>query len=128
MAKVYLAAPFAEYLKVEGYAHDLEARGHVVTSRWHRDHVALWHKDPSKKQGQEYARSALDDLEDIDQADTIICLTQGDDTTYTSGGRHFEAGYAYATGKHCIVFGPVENVFYNLFAWATSWEQVVSYL
>ena len=55
---------------------------------------------------------AYRDIRQIDEADTIIVLTE--ECELVPGGMHFEAGYANALGKQMIVVGPRVNVFYNM--------------
>lgn len=110
---VYMAAPFSLQYLINSLAGELRRAGVTVVSRWH---------DPANGHGQNFAdtdragmtREALDDLADLRAADTVICFTQPPKTTYTSGGRHVEFGYALALGKTTFVVGPIENVFVNL--------------
>lgn len=124
--RIYLAAPFGEYLKVQAYADDLRHRGHAITSRWHSDHVSIWLKDPSKQAG--YLGPATEDLHDLREADTLISFTEPEGTGYTSGGRHVEFGYAMARGHDLFVLGPVENIFMNFAQVCSTWEQLVGLL
>jgi nucleoside 2-deoxyribosyltransferase len=118
--RVYLAAPFPLRYLINSLAGELRRAGVEVVSRWH---------DPASGHGKGYTgdyaqyadadragmnQEAMDDLADIRLADTVICFTQPPKTTYTSGGRHVELGYALALGKIVFVVGPIENVFCNL--------------
>ena len=50
-------------------------------------------------------------LHDIDACDVFILMTTG---SPARGGRHFEAGYAFARGKPIVIVGPVEHAFQHL--------------
>lgn len=111
---VYLAARFSRLPELNGYRAILEAEGIDVTSRWllggHE-----WTGTPDDEIPIDHlAGFAADDLADIDRADVVIAFTESPRSGPARGGRHFEAGYAYATGKPLIIVGHVENVFYAL--------------
>ena len=117
--RIYLAARYSRREELNDYKADLEAMGHVVTSRWlsgeHKwDGEGVEHSenDDMLTVPPEIAqRFAMDDLEDIDVADALIAFTEVARTGPARGGRHVELGYAL--GRDLIVFavGPVENVF-----------------
>jgi nucleoside 2-deoxyribosyltransferase len=50
-------------------------------------------------------------ITDLDSADVIVVMTTG---TPARGGRHFETGYAYASGKPVLIAGPLEHAFHHL--------------
>jgi nucleoside 2-deoxyribosyltransferase len=104
MSKMYLAARWARRTEMTGQAAVVERYGHVVTSSW------IW------KQGDAEANEecALVDVADIDRSDCLVIFTDPLGSAQTGGGRHFEMGYAYATGKLIIVIGDREHVFCHL--------------
>lgn len=107
---IYLAARFGRIEEMRAIAGGLEAIGWRVTSRWirggHDDH-----------EGLTPALAAREDVEDITAARVLAAFTEGPGAGSSGrarGGRHWEAGYAFALKKRIIVVGPRENVFYNL--------------
>jgi hypothetical protein len=127
--KVYLAARLGRYREMEDRASELRQRGHMPTSRWHsvitmpgyqnRDH---WQQNPRLEQ------AAVEDLSDIDEADALVLFTESG--PQQGGGRHFEAGYAYARSKWLLVLGPREQVFLHLSLVCvfSSWNDLVEAL
>lgn len=114
MTKVYLAARFARINEIAGYAAELEASGIEVSSRWLRGGHE-WSGAPNGDITVDHlARFAIEDLEDIDAADIIVCFTEPAGTGPARGGRHTEFGYALAKGMPIVVVGYRENVFYCL--------------
>lgn len=113
--KVYLAARFRDKPKLLEYRDDLIFHGIEVTSRWLiADHEWVGQNDDEMPR-EVGARFAREDIEDIDAADVVVCFTQEPRVMGNSrGGRHVEFGYALGTGKHIMVVGPLENVFYCL--------------
>lgn len=105
--RVYLAARYSRREEIAGVREQLQARGLVVQARW----LDGLHDDAPNQ------LCANDDLDDLSECHALIAFTEERRAVATSGGRHFEAGYAYALGKPVIVVGPEENVFYSL-AWA----------
>ena len=110
--KIYLAARYSRHPEMQGYAKELEALGHEVTSRWiWGNHQAQDDEilDPAK---QERALVFLrEDLDDLLEAEAIIAFTE-EMRTLTRGGRHVEWGIALALGLELNVVGPRENLFY----------------
>jgi hypothetical protein len=54
---------------------------------------------------------ALDDFEDVVNADRLVAFTEVPRTANSRGGRHVELGIALGRGKPITVIGPRENVF-----------------
>lgn len=110
---IYLAARFSKQDEMRLVRQQLEERdGHRVTARW-LDEVPYPAPEDQipihvMRQYAEY------DLEDIENADAIVCFTEPARTGPTRGGRHVEFGYALALCRHIYVVGPVENIFYSL--------------
>lgn len=119
----YLAARFGRADELREYAEKLTALGHGVTSRWlYGSHGIVGPNGEVSPHGDagtnspEYARKraafALEDLDDLDAANSLIAFTEADDCPGGSrGGRHVELGYAIAECKNIYIVGPRENVF-----------------
>lgn len=101
--KIYLAAMWSERDRMLGEAQFLEARGHVVTSRWIHSCLST------------DAENAQMDLDDVRAADILILYSAGPrGTMFSGGGRQIEFGYALALGMRVILIGAVETCFHNL--------------
>ncbi len=110
--KVYLASRYSRRDELVRYAGLLRTIGIEVTSRWVEIEEA-W-SGPEETAGVVYATT---DLEDVLEADTIICFTEEPRAKvpfYSRGGRHVEFGIAIGQAKRLIVVGPRENIFYML--------------
>jgi hypothetical protein len=99
---------------------------HVVTSSW------LDNPFESIKGDHVYGiLAAVDNINQIDSSDLLVLVSEkfyldtdpnyqpdeiedGEGHNGLGGGRHFEAGYAYAKGKPVIILGPKEGVFHHL--------------
>ena len=128
--KVYLAARFSRLPELLGYAADLEQAGIEVTSRWLRGGHE-WVGTPDEEIPVEAkARFATEDLEDMLNADTVVCFTESPRSGPARGGRHVEYGYALACGMDILVVGHRENVFYCLpdVDFAPDWESARLFL
>jgi hypothetical protein len=112
--KVYLAARFSRLPELVSYASELEVEGIEVTSRWIRGGHE-WVGTPDEEiPVPRLARFALDDLDDIEAADVLVCFTESPRSGPARGGRHVDFGYALARNMPIIVVGHRENVFYCL--------------
>lgn len=128
MTKIYLAARYSRHTEMQGYAAELRAAGHTVTSRWiNGSHQVMLNGEPlgaereamfesghtsMENQRREFAGHDWDDLM---AADIVISFTEQPRMVSNSrGGRHVEFGAALAAGKRCIVVGWRENVFHCL--------------
>lgn len=91
--KIYMAGKYG--LRLESWFQEarerLEARGHVVTSRW-------MDGDEEKTTTEGAARM---DIEDVDRAEALVFFGETPQSENRGGGRWFELGYAYAIGKEC---------------------------
>lgn len=113
--KIYLAARYSRHPEMQKCRDDLEALGHVVTSRWiSGEHATV--NDSMFSPGDEKIaeRFAGEDVDDLLVADWVISFTEPQRSTNSRGGRHVEFGIALAAGKRCVVVGPRENVFHYL--------------
>lgn len=87
------------------YYHDcLRNAGHEPTSRW----------VDGNGEGMPDAEAAAMDLIDVERADVLILFTNQKGTSFISGGRFVELGYAIAIDKRIVVVGDYENVFIHL--------------
>ena len=128
--RVYLADRFSRFAELNGYRAELAAVGIEVTSRW-LDGGHEWVGVPDDEiPVDQLQRFALEDIEDIHQAQVVVCFTEPSRSGPARGGRHFEAGYAYARGKTVVCVGHVENVFYALpkVPFFPDWESARTYL
>lgn len=109
--KIYIAARYEQKPVMVEVRRVLHEAGHLVTSRWlnNKNNIAVVTGDL----GRQYA---MIDLEDIVAADILLLFTEPGN--YSRGGRHFEAGYAFALGRKVYVIGQPENLFH-------SWCEVV---
>lgn len=123
--RIYLSAPFCRKRDITTYAQRLADLGHSVSSSWFRlpqdDDFSL-----SSVEGRRAAAiAAALDLAEINMSTMFVFFVEPPGTGATSGGRHFEAGWAYASCniKRFILIGSGEhlreNVFHCLGAWKT---------
>lgn len=104
--KIYLAHNFAarDYLK-ESIVPSLEARGHKITSRW------IFNDEHLKVDNDYQELSAIEDIQDIDDADALILFSQ-QYSERPARGKYVELGYALGRRKKVFVYGPKDCVFY----------------
>jgi len=110
--RIYIAGPYAKRKELREVAEKIIAAGHTVTSQW------LWLKDHEV----ESKDTALNDLMHINDSTVFLAMTEPKGSEYSTGGRHFEAGWAYSRyvnrrlSSLCMI-GPLENTFYHLKEW-----------
>ena len=110
--KIYLAARYSRQAELNGYRADLEAVGHVVTSRWLLGFHQITDEGLSvQAKEEERTRFAMEDFSDVMDADVLIAFTEEPRSSNSRGGRHVELGVALGTGKAVVIVGPAENVF-----------------
>jgi hypothetical protein len=127
--KIYLAARLGRFREMEERASELRRRGHVPTSRWHNgSHMFGYQSRDHWLHSPQLERAAVEDLHDIDEAEALLLFTESG--PQLGGGRHFEAGYAYARSKRLLVLGPREQVFLHLSSVRvfSSWNDLVEAL
>ena len=121
--KIYIAAPYAarDDLKA-GLVPFLMNDGHEITSSWlwgsHAITQGTVNAAPAHTD-EHIMEQTAQDLTDIDTCDVLVLLTSHWITSHyelkkdqtTSGGRHFESGYAWARNKRIITLGEPENIF-----------------
>ena len=114
--KIFLSARYGRQEEIRGYAEELVAQGHTITSSWqYRQDEA----DDDKLSFVQARGLALLDLQQITQSDVFIAFTEEPESPYGRGGRHVEFGFAmYHYGedllKAVIAVGPRENIFHAL--------------
>lgn len=113
--RIYLAARYSRYEEMQGYAAQLAAMGHVITSRW------IWGGHQISDDGLSAEatadlrqRFAVEDVADLISADAVISFTEQPHCSNSRGGRHVEFGLAIAHQKRLIVVGYRENIFHCL--------------
>lgn len=109
---IYIAARITRRHEAHALGRQLQALGHVITSRWMRpdaDHVAPCgqSEEPAYPDRQ---RFALEDLEDLTHSDCAILLGEPPRNT-SRGGRLVEFGIAVGFGYRVMVIGHRETVF-----------------
>jgi hypothetical protein len=126
--RIYLAARFGRWPEMTYRARDLQAHGHVVTSRWHQGIAKPAHPRDRSLLSGDLCRVAQEDLGDIGRADAVILFTEYG--KHFAGGRHVEAGFALALNKRLFVVGPRENVFYHLpqVVQTNTWQELLKHL
>lgn len=125
--RIYLAARYSRYPEIQGYAKELEALGHTVTSRWIQGDHEL--RADGEAETDTWAPVwAMEDYHDLLQAEVMISFTEppGDTPGRNRGGRHVEYGIALEAGKRCLIVGHREHVFHYLpfasVAFYATWE------
>lgn len=113
--KVYLAAAFSRRAELRGYRDELRRAGIEVTSRWlDESEEPEPDDDDFADDVRSFAEYAEMDLEDVQDADVIVCFTEEPGGGPARGGRHVELGYALGIGLDAIVVGYRENIFHCL--------------
>lgn len=105
--RIYLAGSWAARKELQEMRDKLIAADIEVTSRWLDWPGPL----PGETKADEWRRSALWDLADIDKAEAVLIVTT---TPSTHGGFHTELGYAMGSGKPVAVIGPRPSNFFML--------------
>jgi nucleoside 2-deoxyribosyltransferase len=105
--KFYLAASFTKKASMRAAKNVLEALGHEVTSRWIEGQETI----PVPDNQTACIESAIRDMHDINEADTVLVFS---DKPSTTGGYFWEIGYAYGIRKKIVVIGPIRNIFMYL--------------
>lgn len=109
--RVALSSRYGRRDELRGYAADLRALGHTITSCWLTDTPA-WNDDgvrlaDSAAVNREVARQ---DLADIDECDILIGFTDAPGSP-NRGGKDREIGYAMGCWKRVLLVGPIQTCF-----------------
>ena len=109
--KVYISAPYELRDEAIQTMYSLEEQGHRVTSRWLKtpEHEIL--RNPGIAQ---QANLAVEDLDDVVDADALVAYNPAGWENKGTGGRHVELGYAIAMGKRIVLYGVRSNFFHSL--------------
>ena len=121
--KIYFAGPWADRLKVEKMALELESMGHIIVQRW-------WEDDFPKASPEVRQRCAQGDYDSVREADLLLVWN-----TVLSEGKAVEQGLAMAWEKPIICIIPEgftsQNIFHNMldkYTHVTSFEEAISQL
>ena len=110
--KIYLAGRYSRRAELAGYAAQLRAMGHEVTSRWlDGEHEAV--ELGGKATRSDEAEWACADAHDVLRADMLVAFTEADGGG-RRGGRHVEFGLAVAWDKDLAIIGPREHLFHSM--------------
>ena len=112
--RIYLASRYSRRREMLERGAELEAAGHVVTSRWIAGDHQIADDLPDQERCAKQARNAQEDFDDLVESDVIISFTEAPGSPYSRGGRHVELGIAIACGKRAVVVGHRENLFHYL--------------
>lgn len=127
--RIYLASRYSRRDELQGYAAQLKAAGHVVTSRWIYGTHEIVDGRSRESAHEDRIIFAQEDVADVHSADAVISFTEGPGAVNGRGrgGRHVEFGIALALGRRCIVVGHRENIFHSLPAveFYGSWSQAM---
>jgi hypothetical protein len=102
--RIYLAGRFSKRFELRQFRQQLEALGHVCTSRW----IDAEREDPEK-----LALCAAEDLIDVATCDLVVNFTEKPRCD-SRGGRHCEFGIGLALNKQLVLVGPKEHAFHFL--------------
>lgn len=111
--KVYLAARFSSKAEVALRAEELKALDIECTSTWLTEEAPA-NTTLDKHSDSYLTHTAMVDIRDMRRSDAIVLFTIDPKEMTPRGGRHFESGFAYGSGKPLIICGPRENVFHYL--------------
>jgi hypothetical protein len=104
MRRYYFAARFSQRYLLRQFRQQLEAAGHICTSRW----LDADSEDPSA-----LALCAQEDLIDVITCDAIVNFTE-EPRCDSRGARHCEFGIGLALNKKLVIIGPLEHAFHHL--------------
>jgi nucleoside 2-deoxyribosyltransferase len=125
--KIYIAACFGQQAEVREKADQLTQAKHVCTSSWrYLKPLGDGGSDAGGvKFASAYLQRALQDLRDLEASDLLVLLAGQVSTT---GGKHFEVGYAVASGKQVVIIGSPENVFHWMLPRFATWQEFMETL
>lgn len=114
MITTYLASRSEDRDHIKLVARKLRNKGIAITSRWLRYGGMVYQNLEKMSEADAMRMVAVHDLSDIDDADLVIVFSPKHALRIGTGGRHFECGYAYGTGKPIVVVGKPGNAFHYL--------------
>ncbi len=137
---IYLASRYSRRQEMVGYADELRALGHIITSRWITGkHETLPGIDEDATE-EEKCAWATEDVGDVFASTALISFTEnGRNVRAGRGGRHVEFGIAIgfneathpsAQNIRLIVVGPREHIFHCLeeVEQYTTWGELIAQL
>lgn len=131
MTSIYLAARYGRRDELSGYAAQLLAAGHEITSRWlsvHRPGISEFDLLEKPEFRALAAEIAMENIADLEQAQLSIHFTESPRVLHPHGGRHVEFGIALTWRQQVIICGPRENLFHSVSEMAVqnfeTWEDV----
>lgn len=132
--RFYLAGSYSRRKELLGYAKELEAVGHIVTSRWlrlpHERQERKFCDAPANERlviGQPHA---MRDIEDLLASDTFVVFADEQAPSKSKGGKWFEMGFAYGLALRLHVIGGRPNVFCTLpeVHFHSSWQDFLTWI
>lgn len=90
--RIYIAAKYQKRHELRHLAWRLSELGHVITAQWLQD----------GEEGKGIQEAAIMDVQDVLRADCLVFIGEPQASENRGGGRWFEFGLAYGTGKRCI--------------------------
>jgi hypothetical protein len=100
--RFYFAARFSKRFELRQCRQQLEAAGHIVTSRW---------LDAEGEDPDALGRCAAEDFLDIITCDMLISFNE-EPRGNSRGARHCEFGIGLALNKRLVIVGPREHAFH----------------
>jgi hypothetical protein len=102
--RFYFAARFSKRFALRQFRQQLEAMGHICTSRW---------LDAEREDPATLGFCAQEDFIDTVTADMIVNFTE-EPRGNSRGARHCEFGIGLALNKKLVIVGPREHAFHFL--------------
>lgn len=114
--KIYLAAQYQRHPEMKAYADTIhKMTKHSVVSKWvNGNHEALDAATSESEKNRIRREIAEGDLADLQSADLLILFSEKVGTPVVGGGRNWEMGYSFGTGKRIWVVGEKEHIFHYL--------------
>lgn len=105
---IYLAASFNSKERMRKIRDRINSDQDQVNSRWIDSDGQGMYAEDIEADKVRAVQGARMDMRDIDQANMVAVFT---DAESTSGGLHFEFGYAMGRNKYVVLVGPPVNIF-----------------
>lgn len=102
-SKIFIAASLDEVWAAKLLATSLKKLGFKITSSWHDSYNAEAAENPNTQR-----MMSVVNVLDMDEATMLILLKKRPSTT---GGLHFEHGYAVNADKFVVLVGEPENIY-----------------
>jgi hypothetical protein len=123
--KAYIAGKWGARERLRVIAEKVRWAGHEVTSSWLLPTIGVAEGEWSQLSGEEAARTAKRDLDEIANSECLILDTIDESNT---GGREVEWGFALAVGLVVARVGPARNGFHALCPGFDSWDECLTVL